>query len=81
MVTGIVHDERAEGRGTRRGVLGLVGMCVGTALIVMEASVVNVAVPTIRSDFNAGPSTAPWAVDAYTLVPSPPSARSHRCSP
>lgn len=48
--------------------MGLAGMCLGTALIVMEANVVNVAVPAIRSDFRADAATALWAVDAYTLV-------------
>ncbi|TCO54340.1 MFS transporter [Actinocrispum wychmicini] len=51
-----------------KNALGLAGMCLGTALIVMEANVVNVAVPAIRSDFRAGAATALWAVDAYTLV-------------
>jgi MFS transporter, DHA2 family, methylenomycin A resistance protein len=51
-----------------RNALGLAGMCLGTALIVMEANVVNVAIPTIRADFRAGPATVLWAVDAYTLV-------------
>ncbi|WP_202237824.1 MFS transporter [Actinacidiphila reveromycinica] len=52
----------------RRPALGLAGMCLGTALIVMEANVVNVAVPTIRADLHAGPATGLWIVDAYTLV-------------
>lgn len=51
-----------------RDALGLAGMCLGTALIVMEANVVNVAIPTIRADFRTGSATALWVVDAYTLV-------------
>ncbi len=47
---------------------GLVGLCLGTALIVMEANVVNVAIPAIRSDLHASPAGALWVIDAYTLV-------------
>jgi MFS transporter, DHA2 family, methylenomycin A resistance protein len=59
------EQDRLPGRGRRA--LGLAGMCLGTALIVMEASVVNVAVPTIRADLGTGPAAGLWVVDAYTL--------------
>ncbi|MDF5751146.1 MFS transporter [Spongiactinospora sp. TRM90649] len=48
--------------------LGLTGLCLGTALIIMEANVTNVAIPAIRTDFHAGPAEGLWAIDAYTLV-------------
>ncbi|WP_205717824.1 MFS transporter [Actinomadura soli] len=48
--------------------LGLTGLCLGTALIIMEANVVNVAMPAIRADLRAGPAGALWIIDAYTLV-------------
>ena len=63
-----IESRSEQTRNARRQTLGLVGMCLGTALIVLEANVVNVAIPTIRSDFRAGPATALWAVNAYTLV-------------
>jgi len=69
-VVDVVRTRHAPARWPtrRRQAAGLAGMCLGTALIVMEANVVNVAVPTIRADFGAGAATALWAVDAYTLV-------------
>jgi DHA2 family methylenomycin A resistance protein-like MFS transporter len=53
----------APGRG-----LGLAGLCLGTALIIVEATVVNVAVPRIRGEFHANAIAGLWIVDAYTLV-------------
>jgi DHA2 family methylenomycin A resistance protein-like MFS transporter len=54
--------------GTRRRAIGLFGLCLGTALIVMEANVVNVAVPVIRVRLHADAAAGLWVVDAYTLV-------------
>jgi DHA2 family methylenomycin A resistance protein-like MFS transporter len=53
---------------TRRRAIGLFGLCLGTALIVMEANVVNVAVPVIRTRLHADAAAGLWMVDAYTLV-------------
>jgi DHA2 family methylenomycin A resistance protein-like MFS transporter len=68
MATYVSARVRAGGvsREVRCG-LALAGLCMGTALIVMEANVVNVAVPTIRAQLNASPAACLWAVDAYTL--------------
>jgi len=68
MASAVVTPQRqGRLRGKGRQALGLAGMCLGTALIVMEASVVNVAVPTIRADLGTGPAAGLWVVDAYTL--------------
>ncbi|GAA1988419.1 MFS transporter [Kitasatospora viridis] len=58
----------AAPRPARRRGLGLAGMCLGTGLIITEASVVNVAVPTIRLELHADAATGLWVVDAYALV-------------
>jgi DHA2 family methylenomycin A resistance protein-like MFS transporter len=54
--------------GARRRAAGLFGLCLGTALIVMEANVVNVAVPVIKAQLHADAVAALWVVSAYTLV-------------
>jgi DHA2 family methylenomycin A resistance protein-like MFS transporter len=54
--------------GTGRRAIGLLGLCLGTALIIMEANVVNVAVPVIRARLGADAAAGLWVVDAYTLV-------------
>jgi DHA2 family methylenomycin A resistance protein-like MFS transporter len=51
-----------------RRAIGLFGLCLGTALIVMEANVVNVAIPDIRARMHADAAAGLWMVDGYTLV-------------
>ncbi|HEX4247103.1 MAG TPA: MFS transporter [Pseudonocardia sp.] len=46
----------------------MLGLCLGTALIIMEANVVNVAVPTIRAELHASATTSLWVLDSYTLL-------------
>ncbi|MER5217142.1 MFS transporter [Streptomyces sp. NPDC002838] len=48
-------------------VLTLAAALLGFALICLDASVVNVALPAIGSSFGAGMSGLQWVVDAYTL--------------
>jgi MFS transporter, DHA2 family, methylenomycin A resistance protein len=48
--------------------LGLAGLCLGTALIIMEANELNVAIPSIRHALHASPVAALWIIDAYTVV-------------
>lgn len=56
------------GRPSGHRVRALIGASLGTALIVMEANVVNVAVPVIRGELHADVAAGLWAVNAYTLV-------------
>lgn len=53
---------------TRGRTIGLFGLCLGTALIVMEANVMNVALPVIRTRMQADAAVGLWVVDVYTLV-------------
>ncbi|MER5307890.1 MFS transporter [Streptomyces sp. NPDC002773] len=46
----------------------LVAAMLGFALITLDTSVVNVALPAIGADLRAGMSGLPWVVDSYTLV-------------
>ncbi|WP_055602635.1 MFS transporter [Streptomyces aureus] len=45
----------------------LAAAMLGFALITLDTSVVNVALPAIGDDLRAGMSGLPWVVDAYTL--------------
>ncbi len=42
--------------------------CTSIVVVVMDISIVNVALPSIRDDLNASVSGLQWTVDAYTLV-------------
>ncbi|MEG8182636.1 MFS transporter [Nocardia terpenica] len=47
---------------------GLAGLCIGAMLIVLDANVLSVAVPTIRTALGGSADTALWVLDAYTVV-------------
>lgn len=47
--------------------LALVAVCIGMFMIQLDATVVNVALPTIGTSLSAGPSDLQWVVDAYVL--------------
>ncbi|MFF1723058.1 MFS transporter [Streptomyces sviceus] len=48
--------------------LTLATALLGFALITLDASVVNVALPSMGSSFGGGTSALQWVVDAYTLT-------------
>jgi EmrB/QacA subfamily drug resistance transporter len=52
----------------RRRFLVLAICCASIVVVVMDISIVNVALPAIRSDLHASVSGLQWTVDAYTLV-------------
>lgn len=62
-------SDQTEGElSRRRRLLVLVICCASVVVVVMDISIVNVALPTIRSDLHASVSGLQWTVDAYTLV-------------
>lgn len=42
-------------------------LCVGYFLVLLDVTIVNVALPQIGSDLNAGASGLAWVVDAYSV--------------
>ncbi|MUN38859.1 DHA2 family efflux MFS transporter permease subunit [Actinomadura litoris] len=52
----------------RRRLLVLAICCAGMLVVVMDISIVNVALPSIRRDLHASVTGLQWTVDAYTLV-------------
>ncbi|MFF8771984.1 MFS transporter [Kitasatospora sp. NPDC015120] len=54
--------------GPRRRLLVLAICCAGAIVVVMDISIVNVALPSIRRELHASESGLQWTVDAYTLV-------------
>ncbi|GIL27961.1 MFS transporter [Actinocatenispora comari] len=52
----------------RRRYLVLAICCLSMVVVVMDISVVNVALPAIRHDLHATEAGLQWTVDAYTLV-------------
>ncbi|WP_027943585.1 MFS transporter [Amycolatopsis taiwanensis] len=52
----------------RRRLLVLTICCASMIVVVMDISIVNVALPAIRRDLRASGSDLQWTIDAYTLV-------------
>ncbi|WP_341268018.1 DHA2 family efflux MFS transporter permease subunit [Gordonia malaquae] len=48
--------------------LALAALCFAELLVMVDNTIVNVALPTISRDLDAGISGLQWVVDAYTLV-------------
>ena len=42
--------------------------CLSLLIVSMDATIVNVAIPCIRTDLGASPSQIQWVIDVYTLV-------------
>src|SRR3954470_190873 len=54
---------------SRRGRLLVLALCcTSMVVVVMDVSIVNVALPAISRDLHASVSSLQWTVDAYTLV-------------
>jgi MFS family permease len=51
----------------RTAPLALVVICVGYFLVILDATVVNVALPAIGRELHGGVAGLQWVVDAYTL--------------
>jgi DHA2 family methylenomycin A resistance protein-like MFS transporter len=52
----------------QRGRLVLLVMCVGYFLVLLDVTVVNVALPRIDADLDAGVDGLQWVVDAYAVA-------------
>src|SRR5882672_9547819 len=48
--------------------IALVVLCVGMLMIVLDATVVNVALPSIQSDLGFSQSSLAWVVNAYLIA-------------
>src|SRR5579883_276686 len=74
METVLVHradeaetETRLSG-GNRRRWLALIVLCFGSLMIVLDSTIVNVALPSIRQDLGFSQTTLAWVVNAYMLT-------------
>ena len=58
-------QEDADGRGRW---IALVVLCVGMLMIVLDATIVNVALPSIQEDLGFSQSSLAWVVNAYLIA-------------
>lgn len=52
----------------RRKAIVLASCCLSLLIVSMDATIVNVAIPSIRADLGATASQLQWVIDVYTLV-------------
>ncbi|MCW2687359.1 MAG: drug resistance transporter, EmrB/QacA subfamily [Mycobacterium sp.] len=52
----------------RRKVIILISCCLSLLIVSMDATIVNVAIPSIRTQLHASASQLQWVIDVYTLV-------------
>src|SRR5438046_10696863 len=48
--------------------LALVVLCLGSLMIVLDSTIVNVALPSIRADLGFSKTSLAWVVNAYLLT-------------
>ena len=52
----------------RRRLVILVTCCLALVLTALDATIVNIALPAIRSDLHASMAELQWSIDGYTVV-------------
>ena len=52
----------------RRRWLALIVLCLGVLMIVLDTTIVNVALPSIREDLGFNETSLVWVVNAYILT-------------
>jgi EmrB/QacA subfamily drug resistance transporter len=57
-----------EERNARERWLALYVLCAGVLMIVLDTTIVNVALPSIREDLGFSPTSLVWVVNAYMLT-------------
>jgi MFS family permease len=61
------RTRRAETRALRSRQAALLALCTGELMIVLDTTIVNVALPSIRSSLGFSQTSLAWVVNGYTL--------------
>jgi MFS family permease len=65
----VMELEKAQApAGDRSRWIALVVLCVGMLMIVLDQTIVNVALPSIQRDLNFSTSSLAWVVNAYLIA-------------
>jgi EmrB/QacA subfamily drug resistance transporter len=67
-MTNHTHGGEQSAAGDRRRWAALYVLCVGMLMIVLDVTVVNVALPSIQSDLGFSQSSLAWVVNAYLIA-------------
>jgi len=66
--TSVVDSQEAHDTHERRRWFALAVLCLGVLMIVLDVTIVNVALPTIRGSLGFSESSLAWVVNAYLLT-------------
>ncbi|HWX97151.1 MAG TPA: MFS transporter, partial [Solirubrobacteraceae bacterium] len=58
----------SESKGERRRWLALAVLCLGQLMMVLDATIVNVALPSIQHDLHFNQSNLTWVIDGYLIT-------------
>jgi EmrB/QacA subfamily drug resistance transporter len=61
-------DRTAEGAGERRRWIALAVLCLGQLMMVLDATIVNVALPSIQHDLHFTQANLTWVIDGYMIT-------------
>src|SRR6188472_1100022 len=67
-IAAVVGTKTTEAQSDRSRWITLVVLCVGMLMIVLDITVVNVALPSIKDDLGFSQSTLAWVVNAYLIT-------------
>ncbi len=67
MISGHDLEARETNDGQRRW-FALIVLCMGSLMIVLDTTIVNVALPSIRADLGFSETSLAWVVNAYLLT-------------
>src|SRR5436309_8024408 len=62
------NSKSAAAENERARWIALVVLCAGMLMIVLDATIVNVALPSIQSDLGFSQSSLAWVVNAYLIA-------------
>jgi EmrB/QacA subfamily drug resistance transporter len=68
MATETMTETNTETNTDRSRWIALVVLCVGMLMIVLDATIVNVALPSIQDDLGFSQSSLAWVVNAYLIA-------------
>jgi MFS family permease len=63
-----VHQMRTESANDRAHWLSLIVLCAGTLMIVLDTTVVNVALPSIQRELHFSSAGLAWVMNAYLIA-------------
>src|SRR6267154_5770644 len=66
-MTDTAQVRQLQPTGDRARWMALVVLCVGMLMIVLDATIVNVALPSIQDDLGFSQSSLAWVVNAYLI--------------